>query len=48
MKELYTEINELLDNTNLLVDDIAQKVGCPVEMVNEIVLERWIKCSGIW
>lgn len=43
MKELYTEINELLDTTNLLCDDIAEKVGCPVSFVNDIVEQRWIE-----
>ena len=41
MKELYTEIIELLDTTTLLCDDIAKKVGCPVSIVNDIVEQRW-------
>lgn len=41
MKKLYMEINELLDTTNYLCEDIAERVGCPVNMVNEIVEERW-------
>lgn len=43
MKELYTEINKLLDTTNLLCDGIAEKVGCPVSIVNDIVEQRWIE-----
>ena len=43
MKELYNSINELLDTTNLLCDDIAEKVGCPVKMVHDIVEQRWIE-----
>lgn len=41
MKELYTDINYLLDTTNLLCYDIAEKLNCPVSYVNEIVKERW-------
>ena len=41
MKELYTDINDLLETTNLLCEDIAKKVGCPVSYVNEIVQQRW-------
>jgi uncharacterized protein YoxC len=42
MKNLYMEINELLDTTNLLCDDIAEKVDCPVSFVHDIVEQRWI------
>jgi predicted XRE-type DNA-binding protein len=41
MKNLYMEINELLDTTNLLCEDIAEKVSCPVSFVNDIVEQRW-------
>lgn len=43
MKELYNSIEELLDTTNLLCEDIAEKVGCPVKMVNDVVEQRWIE-----
>ena len=42
MKNLYIEINELLDTTNLLCEEIANKVGCPVSIVNDIVEQRWM------
>jgi predicted XRE-type DNA-binding protein len=42
MKNLYMEINELLDTTNMLCEDIAAKVGCPVSFVNDIVEQRWL------
>jgi predicted XRE-type DNA-binding protein len=41
MKELYTEINELIDTTNLFCEDIAEKLGCPISIVEDIVKERW-------
>jgi len=41
VKELYENINDLLDNTNLLTDDIAKKLQCPVEMVQDVVVQRW-------
>ena len=47
MKELYTEINELL-NVPLFSDgwlscqQIADKLGCPVSIVNNIVEQQWI------
>jgi hypothetical protein len=41
MKELYTEINDLLDNTYLLTEDIAKKLGCPIDFVNQAVQQRW-------
>ena len=47
MKELYTEINELLDTTNLLCKDIAEKVGCDVQFVNEIVEQRFLTSFGL-
>jgi hypothetical protein len=42
MKNLYMEINELLDTTNMLCEGIADKVGCPIDMVHDIVEQRWI------
>jgi uncharacterized protein YutE (UPF0331/DUF86 family) len=43
MKNLYMSIEELLDTTNMLCDDIAEKVGCPVRMVHDVVEHRWIE-----
>ena len=43
MKNLYMSIEELLDTTNMLCDDIAEKVGCPVKMVHDVVEQRWIE-----
>lgn len=40
MKNLYIEINELLDTTNLLCYDIAVKLNCPVSYVNDVVEQR--------
>ena len=47
MKELYMEINELLDTTGLLCDDIAAAANCPVSMVYEIVEERFKTSFGL-
>lgn len=41
MKELWEDIHYLLDTTRWSIDEIANKLGCPVEMVEEIVEERW-------
>ena len=41
MSELNAEINHYLDNTRFMIDEIANAVGCPVEMVNTVVEERW-------
>jgi hypothetical protein len=41
ISEMRAEINELLDTTHLLCAEIAKRVGCPVEMVNAVVEERW-------
>ena len=43
MSELNIEINELLDNTKLMVSEIANSLDIPVEMVEAVVLERWEK-----
>jgi predicted XRE-type DNA-binding protein len=42
MKELYIEIEELLENTCLLTEEIAAKVGCSVSIVNDIVEHQWL------
>jgi hypothetical protein len=41
MSEIEIEINELLDTTVMLCEDIAAQVGCPVEFVEVIVEKRW-------
>ena len=41
MSEIDIEINELLDPTVMLCEDIAAQVGCPVEWVEVIVEKRW-------
>jgi hypothetical protein len=47
MKELYMEINELLDTTSLLCDDIAAAANCPVSIVHQIVEERFKRNFGL-
>lgn len=41
MKELWEEINYLLDTTKWSCEEIANYCGCPIEMVNGIVEDRW-------
>ena len=41
MSELEIEINEILDTTVMLCEEIAEQVGCPVEWVEKIVEKRW-------
>lgn len=41
MSELHYEITEYLDNTKYMIDEIANAVGCPIEIVEAIVEERW-------
>jgi hypothetical protein len=41
MSELNIEINYLLDNTKFMVNEIANYLNIPVEMVEAVVLERW-------
>ena len=41
MKELWEEINYLLDTTRWSCDEIANYCSCPVDWVNDIVEERW-------
>ncbi len=41
MSDIEIEINELLDTTVMLCEDIAAHVGCPVEWVEVIVEKRW-------
>jgi hypothetical protein len=46
MKELYENINYLLDNTLLSCSEIADELECPVDWVNEIVESRWEMITG--
>ena len=41
MKNLWEDINYLLDTTQMLCDEIAATLECPVEWVNEVVEDRW-------
>jgi hypothetical protein len=41
MKELWENINYLLDTTKWSCEEIANALKCPVEFVNEIVEQRW-------
>ena len=47
MKTLFTEIEELLETTNLLCDEIALQVNCPVNFVHDIVEARFNDTFGI-
>jgi len=46
MKELYENINYLLDTTHLLCQEIADQLSCPVEYVNQIVHQRFLAKVG--
>ncbi len=41
MSEIEIEINELLDTTVMLCEEVSEQVGCPVEWVEKIVEKRW-------
>ena len=41
MKELWENINYLLDTTKWSCEEIANALKCPVDMVNGVVEERW-------
>ena len=47
MKELYENINYLLDTTHLLCQEIADLLKCDVKYVNEIVHDRFMKRVGL-
>lgn len=40
MKELYTDINDLLETTRLSCEEIAERLKCPVNMVNDVLAVR--------
>lgn len=46
MKELMIEIEYLLDNTNLLCLQIAEKLQCDVDIVAQIVHQRFLARVG--
>jgi len=41
MSDIEIEINELLDTTVMLCEEVATQVGCQVEWVEKIVEKRW-------
>ena len=41
MSELDAEINDLLSSTNLMIDEIAAILDIPVNMVENVVANRW-------
>lgn len=45
-RTLSQEINELLDTTTLLCEEIADQLECDVEYVNKIVHQRWLARVG--
>ena len=46
MKEIYENINYLLDTTHLLCQEIADELSIPVEYVNQIVHQRFLERIG--
>ena len=46
MGDLVIEINELLDSSDMLCDEIAAYVGAPLFMVEAIVQTRWLAITG--
>ena len=47
VKDLWEEINHYLDNTRFMIDEIANAVGCPIEMVEDIVEQRWERMRNV-
>jgi hypothetical protein len=41
MKELWEDVNYLLDTTKFSCEEIANALKCPVDIVNAIVEQRW-------
>jgi hypothetical protein len=41
MSNIHYEITELLDTTHMSCEDIAKQLQCPVQLVNDIVEQRW-------
>ena len=43
MSDLNMQINELLDNTKFMINEIANILDIPETWVEEVVLQRWEK-----
>jgi len=41
MSDLHLEITDYLDNTKFMIDEIANAIGCPIELVEALVEQRW-------
>jgi hypothetical protein len=41
MKELWENINYLLDTTRWSIEEISNYLNCPVKWVEEVVEQRW-------
>lgn len=41
MSDLHLEITDYLDNTKFMIHEIANAVGCPIELVEALVEQRW-------
>ena len=46
MKSLKADIDELLDTTYMLCQEIADTLGCDITLVEQVVHQRWIKRIG--
>ena len=41
MADLHLEITDYLDNTKFMIHEIANAIGCPIELVEAMVEQRW-------
>jgi len=41
MADLHLEITDYLDNTKFMIHEIANAIGCPIELVEALVEQRW-------
>ena len=51
MKTLVAEIEEMLETTHLLCQQIADHLDCPVTLVEQVVQQRWeqrMSTASIW
>lgn len=46
MKEIWEDINYLLDTTKYSCQEIANYLAIPVDWVNDVVEQRWIDRVG--
>jgi len=46
MADLHLEITDYLDNTKFMIDEIANAIGCPIELVEALVEQRWADRVG--